>query len=590
MTDKDEKPQQAEELRVRAEQVAREITDASPESLTTLLPEETSRALHELQIHHIELEMQNEELRRAQAELELSRERYFDLYDLAPVGYCAISEQGLILEANLTAATLLGMARNALVKQPVRRFILNEDQDIYSLHSTQLFETGKPQECELRMVKLDGTLAWAHLAATVARDSDVARACRVVISDITERKKKEAELEFKNLVLFTQQETSIDGILLVDENNSIISCNRRFAELWDIPAELVEAGDDAPVLRLVTSKVADSEGFLARIKYLNEHQKEKSREEIHLVDGRVFDRYSAPMLGAEGKYYGRFWYLRDITQQKQMEEELKQHRDHLEGLVMELQRQKNIMAATNRIFHEAISCETDVEVASVFLEVATELTSTQFGLVSELNAEGTLDAVMLNKGAWDACDMPTEKAIRLLRHMEPHGYWGQVIGTGHGLLVNDPDSSPHRRGVPEGHVPILRFLGIPLLDNENIIGLIGLANKDSDYTENDRACVEALAPAFVEAMRRKRAEMERGRLLLELRDALEKVKTLRGLLPICSCCKKIRDDKGYWTQLEVYFKEHSDAEFSHGLCHECAEKMMKEFEEFKKLRGEDVQL
>ena len=71
----------------------------------------------------------------------------------------------------------------------------------------------------------------------------------------------------------------------------------------------------------------------------------------------------------------------------------------------------------------------------------------------------------------------------------------------------------------------------------------------------------------------------------DLRDALEKVKTLQGLLPICSSCKKIRDDKGYWTQLEVYFSNHTDAQFSHGLCPECAEKMMKEL---KKMKQEDL--
>ena len=108
-------------------------------------PEETRRALHELQVHQIELEMQNEELRRTQEELEASRARYFDLYDLAPVGYFTLSEQGLILEANLTAARLLGVARGALVKQPLSRFILPEDQDIYYLHRKELLETGAPR-------------------------------------------------------------------------------------------------------------------------------------------------------------------------------------------------------------------------------------------------------------------------------------------------------------------------------------------------------------------------------------------------------------------------------------------------------------
>ena len=132
-------------------------------------PTEGRQALHELQVHQIELEMQNEELRRTQAELEASRARYFDLYDLAPVGYFTLSEEGLILEANLTAATLLGVARGALVKQPITRFILPEDQDIYYRHRKLLFETGSPQACELRLMKKDAAPFWVHIDSILAQ-------------------------------------------------------------------------------------------------------------------------------------------------------------------------------------------------------------------------------------------------------------------------------------------------------------------------------------------------------------------------------------------------------------------------------------
>jgi len=118
--------------------------------------------LHDLRVHQIELEMQNEELHRTQVELEASRARYFDLYDLAPVGYVTLSEKGLILEANLIAATLLGVARGALVKQPFRRFILPEDQDIYYRHGKQLSERGVPQVCELKMLRADAVPFWAR--------------------------------------------------------------------------------------------------------------------------------------------------------------------------------------------------------------------------------------------------------------------------------------------------------------------------------------------------------------------------------------------------------------------------------------------
>src|SRR5580658_6142786 len=121
-------------LRRRAEAIALENAAHAPEDL------QPQHALHELRVHQIELEMQNEELRRAQEELEISRERYFDLYDLAPVGYFTLSEHGIILEANLTGAKLLGIARGALVKQPLSRFILPEDQDIHFRHRKALLE------------------------------------------------------------------------------------------------------------------------------------------------------------------------------------------------------------------------------------------------------------------------------------------------------------------------------------------------------------------------------------------------------------------------------------------------------------------
>jgi len=191
MTEEETRSSQAVDMRKQAEAIAHERNTRMPKNLDAMSPEETRQTLHELHVHQIELEIHNEELRRTQEQLDTERARYFDLYDLAPVGYCTLSEKGLILEANLTAATLLGLPRGALVKQPIFRFIHKDDEDIYYRHCKRLFATGKPQMCELRMVKTDGTELWAHLVMTAAQDPEGLPMSRIVMSDINDRKRME---------------------------------------------------------------------------------------------------------------------------------------------------------------------------------------------------------------------------------------------------------------------------------------------------------------------------------------------------------------------------------------------------------------
>ncbi len=181
------------DLRRRAEALLQSRETEMEGHGATELPEDTRKLLHELQVHQIELEMQNEELRLSQAELDAARARYFDLYHLAPMGYATVDDRGMILEANLTAATLLEMPRGVLIKQPLTRFILPADQPIYQRHHKQLFDTGEPQTCEVRMEKKDGTVFWGRLEAIMSEDDDGGPVCRVVISDVSSRKQAEEE-------------------------------------------------------------------------------------------------------------------------------------------------------------------------------------------------------------------------------------------------------------------------------------------------------------------------------------------------------------------------------------------------------------
>lgn len=138
---------------------------------------------------------------------------------------------------------------------------------------------------------------------------------------LAERKLAVEDLQFKNILLTTQQEASIDGILVVDEKGRILLYNHRFIEMWKLPEKLVEDRADDPVLQFVRAQMADPQSFDQRVQYLYNHRQETGRDELTLADGRFFDRYSAPMFGPEERYYGRIWYFRDITESKLLTEQ-----------------------------------------------------------------------------------------------------------------------------------------------------------------------------------------------------------------------------------------------------------------------------
>jgi len=231
MEDTNTKTEQAAEMRRRAEEIYLNEAPPIPENPAALSPEELRKILHELRVHQIQLEMQNEELRRTHAELDAQRGRYFDLYDMAPAGYITISTQGVILEANLTVCDMLGETRNMLTQRPFSKFIHSDDQNAYYLNQKALTASGTLQRCELRLMKKDGHAFWARLDASCANDADGAPTYRVIITDITERKRTEkvlAEQEAKYRSIF---ENASESIFVVDTATEIILDVNKNAEI-----------------------------------------------------------------------------------------------------------------------------------------------------------------------------------------------------------------------------------------------------------------------------------------------------------------------------------------------------------------------
>ncbi len=328
MTEHQPRSDQAADLRRQAEKRAAPL----PEDPAARSPEETRRTLHELRVHQIELEMQNEELRRAQAELDALRARYFDLYDLAPVGYFSLSEHGLILQANLAGADFLGVPRTALVKQPLSRFILPEDQDIYYQHHRQLVKTGDPQNCELRIKRADAAIVWARLETTAIQDSDSGRPLLLtVVSNITER--KQAEEQHQALLTAVQQEKMrlsalIDGIAdeiwFADPHHTFILANpsaiREFGLAQNVTIDIEKLAQSLEVLRpdgtpRPVEKAPPLRALLGEVV--------RNEEEIVRTPASGELRYrqvsSTPVRDPSGRILGSVSVVRDITDFKRAE-------------------------------------------------------------------------------------------------------------------------------------------------------------------------------------------------------------------------------------------------------------------------------
>lgn len=137
--------------------------------------------------------------------------------------------------------------------------------------------------------------------------------------DISDRKRAEEALLFKNALLEAQSETTLDGILVVDQAAKIVMTNRQFRLQFRIPDWMIEQKADRPMLEYAAGQMEDCNAFLERVKYLYNHPDEKSRDELRFKDGRTFDRYSAPLIDSNGQQRGRIWYFRDITDRKAAE-------------------------------------------------------------------------------------------------------------------------------------------------------------------------------------------------------------------------------------------------------------------------------
>jgi PAS domain S-box-containing protein len=321
-------PKQLSELRRRAEKVAEDRI--AKHSIKTV--DDIPRLIHDLEVHQIELEMQNEEMHRTYKDLEDSRNKYSNLYDLAPVGYFTLNKEGLIVGANLTGAAFLGEERNNLLKSKFSHFITPGSQDEFYLHHRQVIERGTRQSCELKLRRKYGTEFHAQLVSVaVAEQKGEYDQFRMTMTDITERKKAEERLQEESNLLRTLIDHIPDKVYVKDRGSRFIACNKSTIASNGVKKEeeLIGKTDFDLYEQALAQQFFDKEQELMRT------GRPIIDCEIPASDGSAHCMLvtKVPLRDHSGNIVGMVGINRDITEHKLAEKRLQNERNLLRTLI-----------------------------------------------------------------------------------------------------------------------------------------------------------------------------------------------------------------------------------------------------------------
>lgn len=260
-----------------------------------------------------------------------SEESYRYLIENVREGICII-QAGTILFVNRKGTELIGFSAEEIRSRSLVDFIHPDDREaVVECYNRRIRGENPPDFGPLRIIRRDGRVLWVEVRASLITWKG-RPATLNFLHDITDRRLAEAELVWKTALLEAQLEATIDGILVVDAQGKKILINQNLLNMWQVPQKIRDDPDDASLLHYVAGIVEKPGPFLEKVIYLYDHPNETSRDEIAFEDGMVLDRYSSPVLGRDGKYYGRIWTFRDISERKRAEEALRQSGERFRGI------------------------------------------------------------------------------------------------------------------------------------------------------------------------------------------------------------------------------------------------------------------
>ena len=309
-------------LRRLAEKTMKE-TDDDNDDLSEKSPEDIASLIHELRVHQIELEMQNEELQRIQQELEQTKNQYSHLYDFSPVGYLSVSEKGFIEKANLTIATMLEVTRGDLIGKPLTHFVHRDDQDIFYKHRARLLETQAPQVCELRLLANGRSEFYGRLECLIikTRDDEIGE-IRVAVSDVNAIKLAENELRESRQKYMSMVENIGIGVSLISPKMEILELNRKMREWFPD----VDTTTKPICHRVYNNPPSDTVcDWCPTYKTLQDGKVHESITDTPSAGGiRNYRIVSSPIVNSEGEIAAAIEMVEDITEQMDLENQLRQ--------------------------------------------------------------------------------------------------------------------------------------------------------------------------------------------------------------------------------------------------------------------------
>lgn len=259
--------------------------------------------------------------KEAQEALKFNEQRLQLLFEFAPDAIYISDLNGKFIDGNIAAQELIGYKKEELIgKTYFEAGLLPTDQvpKVMALLAKNINgEPAGPDELDLKT--RDNRVVTIEISTYPVKIAEQ-MVIMGIARDITERKKSQSEILFINAILKAESEVTLDGILIVDESGKILMSNGRFALMWNIPQEIMDSRDDLRIIHFILDQLKEPDDFVKKMEYLYAHKDKTIRDEIQLNDGKVFDRYCSPLKDPSGKYYGKIWYFRDVTDRKKVEE------------------------------------------------------------------------------------------------------------------------------------------------------------------------------------------------------------------------------------------------------------------------------